>query len=714
MSSLKPALRMSLLASMLCSPAVLAQENAQAGGELEDILVTAERRSTNLQETPLAISAFEGDDLKLRSVTDASDLQYLVPGLTVGTKGQIARITMRGIGMENVLGGSIGGDPGVSYNVNGVVYARPQMTRPGFFDVDRVEVLRGPQGTLYGRNATGGSINVITKQPTPQLTGNADVTFGNRGIVQFEGGIGGPLMSDQVLGRLAVRTGDDDGDLRNVITGGTIGSISERAIRGSLLLNPDGAVSVLLDADYYRNRGTAPSFFMGSNVTGGLTPGETLGGQLLTDQRNVAFNTDGYNVANIWGTSAKLTWDTGGPSLTSLTAFRRMFVNEGADLDGSGGLFGNTDFRYNHSHQFSQELQLSAAAASKLQWVIGGFYFDEDSDAAQQFRFYTFSSLFNSGGTVKSTSYAGFGQATYPVLDAVNVTVGARYTVDEKEMTEFFSFGASANQAVGKEKWSAFTPRVSVDWHISPEAMLYATFAKGFKSGGFNIGAIQGNAYDPETVRSYEVGAKLRLLSNRVQLNTAAFHYDYADLQVNQLVGLVAALRNAAESNIDGIEIETAAQVTDAAKLSLTYSYLDAAFDTFFNTENAFPGLGLQNLSGNPLPRAPEHSVNLGAEYAVHVGRGALTTRADWSYKSKMYFSEFRRDSVSQDAFSLFDLSFTYTPANDSYYASVFATNLLDEKAWTNVSVNTGVLGFSRVTDINTPRTYGVRAGYRF
>jgi iron complex outermembrane receptor protein len=706
--------RLPLAAWMLCSPIAFSQESAQTEGTLQEVMVTAERRSTNLQETPLAISAFGGDDLKIRSINDPSDLQYLVPGLTVGTKGQIARITMRGIGMENVLGGSIGGDPGVSYNVNGVVYARPQMARPGFFDVERVEVLRGPQGTLYGRNATGGSINIITRQPTATHTANADLTVGSRGLMQFEGGIGGPLKGDDILGRIAIRTSDEDGDLKNVQTGGRVGSISERSVRGSVLLNPDGALKLLLDADYYQNHGTAPSFIMANNVTGGTTPGEALGGRLLTDQRHVDYNTDGYNVANIWGTSAKLTWDLGGPSLSSLTSFRRMYVNEGQDLDGSGGRFANTNFRYNHSHQLSEELQLSSNPDSKLQWVLGGFYFDEDSDAAQQFEFYTFKALFNSGGTVKSTSYAGYGQATYPVLERVNLTLGGRYTVDRKEMTEFFSFGANGGVADNSETWNAFTPRVSVDWKISDAAMVYATFAKGFKSGGFNVGALQANAYDPETVRSYEAGAKLRLLENSVQLNAAAFHYDYANLQVNQLVGLVAALRNAAQSDIDGVEVELAARVADVANFNVTYAYLDATFNNFFNTENAFPALGLQNLAGNPLPRSPKHSLNVGAEYTASVGTGTLTTRADWSYKSQMYFSEFRRDSVGQPSYSLLDMSLTYAPGDERYYASVFGTNLTDEKVWTNVSVNTAVLGFTRATDINTPRTFGVRGGYRF
>lgn len=706
--------RLPLLAWILWSPIAFSQESANTQNALEEVTVTAERRATNLQETPLAISAFGGDELKIRSINDPSDLQYLVPGLTVGTKGQIARITLRGIGMENVLGGSIGGDPGVSYNVNGVVYARPQMARPGFFDIERVEVLRGPQGTLYGRNATGGSINIITRQPTTERTANADVTVGSRGLMQFEGSIGGPLKNDSILGRLAVRTADDDGDLENVLTGGRVGAISERAVRGSVMLNADGALTLLLDVDYYRNRGTAPRFFIGSNVTGGTTPGEALGGRLLTDHRHVEHNTDGFNRADIWGTSAKLTWDTGGPSLNSLTAFRSMEVNEGQDLDGTGGRFGNTKFRLNDSRQLSQELQLSSDPDAKLQWVLGGFYFDEDSNAAQQFEFFTFNALFNSGGTVKSTSYAGYGQATYPVLESVNLTLGGRYTVDRKEMTEFFSFRANGGQAADSEEWTAFTPRVSVDWKITDDAMVYATFAKGFKSGGFNIGALQANAYDPETVQSYEAGAKLRFLGDRVQLNAAAFHYDYANLQVNQLVGLVAALRNAAESNIDGVEVELAARVADAVSFSVTYAYLDAAFERFFNTENAFPALGLQDLAGNPLSRSPKHSLSVGAAYAARMGTGTLTTRADWSYKSQMYFSEFRRDSVGQPAHSLLDMSLTYAPGDERYYASVFGTNLADEKVWTNVSVNTAVLGFSRATDINTPRTFGVRVGYRF
>lgn len=679
---------------------------------LGEVTVTAERRETTLQRTPVAVSALSAEDLRARGVADMKDLQFSIPSMSLGDSYGLARITLRGIGNENVLGGNVGGDPGIAFNVDGIVYARPQMASTAFYDLERIEVLRGPQGTLYGRNATGGSVNLVTRKPSDVLQFEASGLLGNRDWVRGEAAVSGPIGTDQVLGRLAIHHEKADGDTRNVLTGGELGDIDNTGVRGTIQLFPTKMFEATLGADYYRNHTNASSYITRGNVRGETTPQEQLGGSFATDDRLVNYNNDGFQRDRHYGAFARLTWHFVSANLTSISAYRKMETNQGFDLDGTDAFYVNTDFRISDSHQTTQELQLTSVAEGRLQWILGAFYFDESAHGAQQFAFPTFGGNFMSGGQVDTTSWAPYGQATYAFTDQARLTLGGRYTHDKKKMTEYFDFFGRVDGA-GQRSWSAFTPRASFEYLPTERSMLYASITRGFKSGGFNIGALQ-PAYEPEHVWSYEIGSKNRMLDDRLELNATAYYYEYTNLQVNQILDVLSILTNAAESEVYGVEIESRARVTRNVKIDFTYGYLDATFKKFLNLEDPFPELGVQDLSGNRLPRSPKHTFAFGAEYDRTLPNGSsIALRADYSYRAKAYFSEFNRDFNAQSAYGLLDARLTFNSAAERYRVSLFVKNATDRLVKNNSLINSGILGFNNNFNLNRARSYGLEFGLR-
>ena len=737
---------------------------------LEEVVVTAEKRTSTVQDTPISIAAFSGQDLANAGVFSTEALSGLAPGLNVQRE-VIGKVVIRGVGTENF---SVGSDPGVAIHQDGVYLARSSVSVFEFFDTQRVEVLRGPQGTLYGRNATGGVINIISNKPTKEFGGYAKVDLGNYSKKRVEGALNVPF-SDTVAGRLSVLWADRNGYTQNKFVGAAARGIDELdnqklwAVRGQLKFNPSDTFEGIAQFDVSHDTSNPPAFkyfthatppglpWSPVNAMGPVVPGD----QALTDLRQVG---QGYELA-IPGTkrtapgigqakttsgNVKLTWDLGNVSLMSQTGYRKTDFSWLNDGDGVDAFF-VTYFQDDNSKQFTQELQLSSQGEGALKWILCAFYLKEESK--------TFSGLaFNVGfpppaingilidGKSNTKSFSVYGQGTYSFTDRLRGTLGARYTKDDKDGDLVYNLfggvlpppgpaGTTWPQVLNKS-WSAVTPKAGLDFDFTDDVMGYVSATRGFKSGGFNLIAVQ-TPYNPEYLWSYELGLKTKLANGRVIANFGAFQYNYRDMQVGKIVNLSDVLTNAAKSTVKGLEAEVRAVLGSGFELTVGAAFLDAKFDEFLTEDpavNARPAaLGPNagacetrdatatstrgvSLKGCDLRRAPKFSGNLGLAWTHPVAGGDINLRGDFAYKGKQYFTQFNREAVSQKSYGLLNLRAGYTAAGSKWSAMLWADNVTDEDYYSTV-LESGVPapgGLVPQAVLGAPRTFGVGFSYKF
>ncbi len=693
---------------------------------LEEIIVTATRRAASMQDIPMSVAAYTGNILEQRGVDDVYGLQFLAPGmhLTGGPSG-ITKMALRGIGSDQ---GSIGAESGAALHRDGVYIPSTVDIRMGFFDVERVEVLKGPQGTLYGRNATGGAINIISKSPTKEFEGGATVTYGNYNFVETKGYVSGPLIGDKLMARVAFKTSDYDGYTPNIYNGESLDNGDFAGVRAKLRYEATEDIRLDVTAEYAQDSGIPATIYKRSR-SGAPLPFETEGG-VLPDGRAVNKNSQALNDKETWGVIGKLVWDMQGATLSSLTAYRNFNWAYAYDSDG-----GSTSLIYykNSSRgleQLSQELTLASAGESALEWIVGGFYFHSKETEYADVPFTPLSRRFiTPTDNYTTNAYAVFGEASYPVLEKLTLTVGARYSYEEKVIE-----GASLTTAIDdvtaivsetlfalEDNWGSFTPKVALTYQVNDDVTAYATIGKGFKAGGYN--GVAGNslgAFDPEKVTNYEIGLKTSLLDGRLRADIAAFHMDYSDLQVRirrihpESGLLVSGTQNAATSKIRGVEMKLQAQPTESLVFDAGLSYLDAAFDDYPNAnDNIF---GIVDASGFQMPNAPKWAVNLGVDYTIPVGSwGSATLHADYAYKSRVFFNTVEDTFRSQDGANLFNARVTFEDVEGRWTLAGWVRNLTDEQV---ISFRDEILSASSgpraPTTYLAPRTYGLTVGYRF
>jgi iron complex outermembrane receptor protein len=727
--------------SCLCLYAVVSTTFADTGAVIEEIIVTAQKRESNVQTTPLAISAFAEEQLDNRGIDNAGDLQLYVPGLTFGkTVTRTSQVTLRGIGAENI---NPGGDPGVAVHVNGAYQQSTAFIAQDFFDVERIEVLRGPQGTLYGRNATGGSINIITNKPTAELEGKLVVGLGDYDQRKVQGFVSGPLW-DRTRGRLSISSEKHDGYTRNVYNGKDIDDKDYYAVRGQLAWDPTDDLSVNLTVHSYRDDSSGvPLTLVGENPTGPLFAGldlttfapifwnpyvelGALPNVTLQDRRKVKHNTATTGKEDSDGAIAELVYNFGAVTLKSTTGFTDMDYRNAGDTD-SAAEVSIAQFLGGSYRTLTQELLLTSSNASDWEWTLGLYYYKEDSDF--YFGLVMEDSIplptpyvgvpvtYDAGGDVEADSYAVFGQSTYALSDRISLTAGIRYTRDRKDMTEYILAPAFAfvDFATGdpvtdskNETWSKTTGRLGVDYTPTADTLIYASISTGFKAGGFNVSGMQ-PSYDPELVTAYEAGLKTRFFEGRVQMNLAAFFYDYEDLQVFQIESVTPVINNAAKAEVFGIEAEFVALVSDNLNVDASFSYLDATYEEFFSVDAVDPAAGLQDLSGNNLPRSPELSLNLGVNYTWRLdSHGSLKARLSYSWMDEQYFRAFNLKRDRQGAYSRTDLNLTWRSPTEQWEVRGFVRNIEDDDIISNIIVAAGTLGSTPLASFNPPRTYGV------
>lgn len=692
---------------------------------LEEITVSAQKRDSLLRETPVSMTNLGNEALLRHEINSILDMEHFVPGLKIGQFYSAAKVTIRGIGNENLF---LGGDPGVAFHVDNVYIARTEAAMAAFFDVDRIEVLRGPQGTLYGRNATGGTINVINKAPTEDVEGQIFVEAGN--FDKFGGGavLSGPIAGDRLLGRLSFRARDSDGYVKNIVPGmPDLNSQEFFSVRAQLLFQPNDDLSIHIRADYHEDDDTGPSSKTLGTLFGPSFPELFFGGTAPVGDFITGSTVDSFHKTEFAGVSATVEWNLGSVALTSITAYRDSQIDTFVDADGTDFQFQTLGF-VDASEQVTQELRLASNSDGSLEWMIGAYYFNDKStqDVVTDVAGLLISAdplilipvSINLGGDLDTESYAVFGNATWKISESFHLNAGLRYTDDKKKVSEFNDlgglFGPIPFTGVAENSWDEVTYNVGVQYFPFEKTMLFVTLSKGFKGGGYNVGALT-PAFDPEKALNVEAGVKARFFGDRAELNATVFYTNYDNLQVAQVIGFSSIVSNAAKAKLQGLEIEGALAITDAFRLRGTFSYLDATFKEYSNVDIANFFAGVQDLSGRHLPNSPEVSFSIVPEYTVDVGNlGTLTMYGAFYWQDRTFLEPFNNQKFSQKAVGRFDVGATLESDEGGWRITAYGKNLGDKEVLNSLIVGSATIGAPGISNVSSARTYGVRVEYNF
>ncbi|GAC06197.1 TonB-dependent receptor [Paraglaciecola chathamensis] len=742
---------------LLNSPNALSQEKADTttDGKLEVIKVTAQHRTQSIQDVPLTISAISGVELEKADINDAAGIALSVPGFAYSefAPGQ-AILSMRGI---NSADDGAGIDNSVGLFLDGVYIGRGAAINFDMFDLERIEVLKGPQGTLFGRNSIGGVISVITAKPTDDVTAKVSATVGNEGILRYAGFISGPL-SESLSGKLSFTHRENDGFVDNVVLGTKLQDEDTDSLRGQLVYytdNGDWTLSADWMEDERADMGRAP-------IASNAPVVEIAAANGVTGPRQSAATTDGFSTREASGVSLTGSFRFDAGHFTTITASRSAETDWAMASVGAGlGAIGLPwDELIDEIHEdidsFSQEFRWVSNIGDDFNYTLGAFYFTEDTSRSEEFKI-TQAGVYNGFEIIEigsqdiigneytlsdnsTTSYAIYGQGNYTLNDKTTLTLGARYTKDKKDYlatavdcggdragTEFENFfacpdgvGGSVNivsesfTVTPEETWSDFSPMASVQYKIDSGRMIFATASRGFKSGGF--GGSQGVesaarlSVNPEEATNFEIGFKGDLLDNTLRINSTLFKTDYKDLQVVRF-GPVAGSEfgtfitaNLGTADIQGAELEAVWMVTEDFKLSGNYAYLDTEVNDLVIETTSGP----VDISGRPLTAAPEHSYNFVANYIYASPIGEIDFRVQYAHvdeQSRDYLDE----RVIIDEHDLIDLRIGWVSADEQLDISLWAKNITDE----DYIAHSYVIGPGVIGVWGAPRTVGVTATWR-
>lgn len=697
---------------------------AQRGG-LQEIVVTAQKRAQNVQDVPIAVTAITGNALADQRVLDTRSLQQAVPTLQYGNAAGFALPFLRGIGSALQTPGT---EPSVATFVDGVYVASNSATMMGLLGIDRVEVLAGPQGTLYGRNTSGGAINIYTLTPSQSTDAQVKLTYGNYDRIEASGYASGPLTDNLVVGIYATAGRRDtyyhfdprpaDQSLQN----------SFHAVRVKAVWDPTEAIRFTGSYEYSQEKTVDTAFRNAQPGSMGVT---LFGGDPKTEEYLI--NVDAVNLSQPRSHSLMLReeFDLGFADLVGITGYRHLDKPTGTDLDGTTAPLVSV-FATNFSRQFTQEVQLLSKPGGPLEWIAGLYYFYERAGyAGLQVRSdILFEGAFNratTDGDLLARSYAAFAQGTVTLADGLRLTVGGRYTRDKKEKEDAIVSYSIDGTPVGippdvvpgaKKSWSKFTPRVTLEYKIN-DTLLYATYSKGFKSGQFNASdAADRTAVDPESLTDYEVGLKTDLFDRRLRINAAAYYYDFTNLQVQVLDptggGVAARLQNAAKARAYGVEATVTAALTDALTINASAAWEDSKYTNFQNAPFVvFSPTGNSQIplpaTGNDLIYAPKFVGSFGATYKVDLGAGSLDLHGDVYYNDGYAFTVHRQ--FMQPSYTLVNASVTYHLPGDQLSLQAWGTNLTNAHRFAERALS---VPFGAYQADDAPRMYGVTLTWKY
>ncbi|MBB3941482.1 iron complex outermembrane receptor protein [Novosphingobium fluoreni] len=688
------------------APPAPAPSAVTGAGVVDDIVVTADRRERRLQDVPIAVTALSGESLVAQGVTQTIQLPQVVPGLVLARNTTILQPSIRGVGSR---ASTAGDESNVAIYIDGI-YQPTSYT--GVFDllqVDRVEVLRGPQGTLFGRNATGGLINVITANPKFDFSGNAQVRAGRFGERSIQGYVTGPI-SQKIAFDVGAYYYRDHGYVRDLNDGGRTGRRRSFATRGKLLFEPTDTSRSVLSLSYMNgNDQSALAVQPVDNQTIGRSQGAT---NLPAKpwQSSLSLNPIGRirQFSAAWLNHVEL----GGVDLDLATAYQADRLRSLTDSDASNAPVQFTD-THQRSRTLSQEIRLSSNGGGPFTWIAGGYGFLNKAYyyPIQTVRGTRPINIQDARNITKSL--AAFAEGTYAVTDALSLTVGGRYSYEHRRFTATNTNTVNTVSIDPRTSFKQFTPRAIVKYDIAPRANIYASYSRGFKSGVFNTGGRSPLPVEPEKITAYEGGIKADPLS-WLRTNLSVFFYDYKDIQLSQRdPNGVSILQNAGVARMKGGELEVTAQATRDLSLRAAASYLDAKFRKF---DNAVVTVPLPNGGNNQIAidaagkdsiRAPKFTLNVSGTYQRDLGPGTLGLTASVFYSDKFFWDYLNRLKQPHYAIANGEISWT-TPGQ--LRIGIYGTNLTNKAVQSNVVTST----LGDYASYQRPRSYGVSVAQEF
>ena len=708
-------------------------------GQVSDIIVTATRREESAQRVPVAITALSAADLQARGIQNTDDLKFQVPGLQIySTQVGITNYTIRGLGNANNRSATADGAVGVF--VNEAYIGRPFLVNTDFMDMERVEVLRGPQGTLFGRNTIGGAISFYSTKPGPETRAGGEVTVGNYNQRDAGGYISGQI-TDNVYAKVAVTTRNHDGYDYNTTTHTPIDDQRMTGVSAALRFTPTSNLDITLNVDTTVRRGTGSWW-----VT--WVRGPYSGAPYADPRVGNGANDNGFGNINNSGGSLNISWTTPIGDFTSVTGYRYGTLDSRSPSTGTmpappgppaaGSALSNILFTQEDDYrtrQYSQEFRLASNADSPLKWLLGAYYFHEKSDhtAIVDFQFnnyygYSGRSRYDSTGT--TDAFALFGNVSYNLTEKLKVQAGIRWSSDHKESIETVSgksYGAGfkINGVPAPDGWTgsgaktfqAATPSFTVNYQATPTVFLYATVSKGFKSGGFNDVSDEKFAaqtpYLPEKVWNYEAGFKADLFDHHARLNVSAFRLDYTNLQVSEVVPAfeggpnLVVIANAGKTHNQGIETEFQVYPVSNLQFYGNFSYQDSKVDQL---SMVVSGVTL-NQAGNKLPLVPKTKWMLGGAYTFPLGDAIDTTLRGAYSKTASYYGYITNNPLELvPAQSDLTASILFQPRDSHWNVELWGKNLENKL---NISQMFQIFGAS-YAKLGVPRTWGLTVRYKY
>ncbi|MEZ5707944.1 MAG: TonB-dependent receptor [Blastomonas sp.] len=721
------------LCSLMFMPAIAHAQDAaseQADDDLGGIgviVVTSQKRAQDLQDVPVSVTAFDDQMIRDAGFTNSLSIGDQVPNLEIKTFGGVPNIFIRGVGNNDFNSSSIGP---ISVYRDDVVVASTGSQIFSLFDLERIEVLRGPQGTLFGKNTTGGAIQFFSKLPDDVFEGNARFGYGRFSLFEGEAAASLPI-ADGFSVRVAGMVRKRDGEKLNLSTGDDAIDVDEAAARAIFRLRPGPDTDIRLTIGGGRDR----SDYLENKPVGTINGADLFGytDPFPNNAKLLNFNGPSRNFSDNVFVNFVVQHDMGDWSVRSLTGYDKSDVNNSVDVDGGPFRIDEIEF-LTDAKQFTQELQLSYDGGP-LNAIAGLYYFYEDfaarsnADLIGELTFAQGALPLITQATRKNKAYAIFGQATYAVMPEWRITLGARYTIDKVRATHqadlvegFFDADIPNGAPIAlvpfarlRDTYKSFSWRVGMDYDLADDVLAYFSIDKGFKAGGFNIGIITSLAertqVDPETLISYEIGLKSTLLDRRLRVNLSAFLYDYTDLQVlsvNVQAGSAVptlGLDNAADAKIKGIEMEAFATPNDWLDLGLNLGILDAKYKNY--TSGAIdPVTGNpRDFSGNRLPGAPKFTLSANAQVTAPLGRFETRWRAEYNFTGKKYYNNAQEELISSgEGYGLLNLRATLADPDNGWELSAWAKNVTG-KDYIVDATDTSGFGF-------VPRYYGERGTY--
>jgi iron complex outermembrane recepter protein len=771
---------------------------AESTGGLDRIIVTATKRAEDVQDVPIAITAFSAESLERRGVSEVVSLGNLVPNVTLdaGTpfsgSSSVLAAYIRGIGQNDF---AFNLDPGVGVYLDGVYLARSVGANQDLLDIERIEILKGPQGTLFGRNSVGGAISIVTQAPGDEFAFRGEVTAGRFGRFDVKGSITVPI-TDRVSSSLSFSSKNNDGYQRVIpFPGFAAGVISDNfpsfgrgtsdryggenqySMRGKLRIEASDDVTVTLVGDYLsqNNNGVAstliattvdptnPAHVFGplyngciagvlppfaqtgvcDNILGGTSLNNLIsrpgGTTLLYNDQFVPPSIDttyatGNNFSRLenFGGAMVLDWDLGFADIKSITSYRELHWESAQDNDGSPLPFLEVSFQTNQE-QFSQELQLTGDAVDgRLRYVLGAYYFEESGNLHDLVTFPVGLLQIDGNNLLSTKAYAAYANLNFAITDQVSITLGGRYTEENKRFTGlqsdpngFFykangystpneaarlalcADGAAAPSLIGippglfcypsaaniyqvypvappggfAQNFSDFSPKIGLEFAPTDELLIYASWAKGYKTGGWTTRLTTPQptgtgapTFGPEEASTFELGVKSELADGRVILNVAGFYTDYTGIQLNFQVGTSPTLANAGDAEIYGLEAELQAAPTDNLTFSAAVGYIHAQY-----TDIDFGVTGV--TTANSLPKTPEWKFSFGPQYTIDLASGAeVFLNADYTHTSSLFNDTENTPLLKRPATDMLNASVTYREPDGNWSLTAGATNLLDDR----------------------------------